>query len=56
MEGGYYHCRVYLGFSGDFLGSLKGFEFPRDAIAFLVLILVLMFCPPKERSTKPNSL
>lgn len=28
-----------------FLGSLEWFEFPRDAIAFLVLILVLMFRP-----------
>lgn len=36
---------ILLALVETFLGSLEGFEFPRDAIAFLVLILVLMFRP-----------
>ena len=36
---------LILALAETFLGSLEGFNFPRDAIAFLVLILVLMFRP-----------
>ncbi len=36
---------MLLALAETFLGSLEWFEFPRDAIAFLLLILVLMFRP-----------
>lgn len=36
---------LLLAFVETFLGFLEWFEFPRDAIAFLVLVVVLMFRP-----------